>query len=94
MVRDPQRLERCATVAERFGRLYCSHDAAYRSTMDVFRKAGIGSINRRTGTIPQLLPTTHVFEVTWPGLFASLRSVETGSRLNSVSLLPRIGFYL
>jgi hypothetical protein len=41
MARDPQRLERCATMAEQFGHLYCSHDAAYRSTMDVFRRAGI-----------------------------------------------------
>jgi glycosyltransferase involved in cell wall biosynthesis len=41
MARDPERLERSATMGERFGRLYCSHEAAFRSTMEVFRKAGI-----------------------------------------------------
>jgi hypothetical protein len=41
MARDPQGLERCATTAEQYGRLYCSHDAAYRSTMAVFRRAGL-----------------------------------------------------
>lgn len=41
MAKDPDQLERSATVGERFGLLNCSHDAAFRSTMDVFRKAGI-----------------------------------------------------
>ena len=41
MVSDPERLERCATLAEHFGRRNCSHDAACRSTMDLFRKAGV-----------------------------------------------------
>jgi glycosyltransferase involved in cell wall biosynthesis len=41
MVRDPERIDRCATMAERFGRLYCTHDAAFRTTMGIFRKAGI-----------------------------------------------------
>jgi glycosyltransferase involved in cell wall biosynthesis len=38
---DPERLERCAAACEEFGLLYCTHDAAYRGTMQVFSRAGI-----------------------------------------------------
>jgi glycosyltransferase involved in cell wall biosynthesis len=38
---DPERLERCGAAGEEFGRQYCSHDASFRSTMEVFRRAGV-----------------------------------------------------
>jgi glycosyltransferase involved in cell wall biosynthesis len=41
MTTDPERLKRCEVSGEEFGRRYCSHDAAFRSTMEVFRRAGI-----------------------------------------------------
>jgi hypothetical protein len=41
MAKDRHRLEQSATSGEEFGLSYCTHDAAYRSTMDVFRRAEI-----------------------------------------------------
>jgi hypothetical protein len=41
MARDAKQRERCAIIGEKFAHLHCSHDAACRSTMDVFKKAGI-----------------------------------------------------
>jgi glycosyltransferase involved in cell wall biosynthesis len=41
MTTDPERLKRCEAAGEEFGRQYCSHDAAFRSTMEVFRRAGV-----------------------------------------------------
>jgi glycosyltransferase involved in cell wall biosynthesis len=41
MSSDPERRARCETVGEKFGLLHCSHDAAFRLTMEVFRRASI-----------------------------------------------------
>ncbi|WP_263354810.1 glycosyltransferase family protein [Acidicapsa acidisoli] len=41
MAADHDRLERCAIAGEKFAYEYCSRDASYRGTMDVFRKGGI-----------------------------------------------------
>jgi glycosyltransferase involved in cell wall biosynthesis len=41
MADDRARQQRCAAAGEKFVYQYCSHDAAYRGTMELFRKAGI-----------------------------------------------------
>jgi glycosyltransferase involved in cell wall biosynthesis len=41
MINNPDRVEKCASMGEEFAHLYCSHDAACKNTMEVFRKAGI-----------------------------------------------------
>lgn len=41
MADDPDRLERCGMTGSAFSHQYCTHEASYRGTMEVFRKAGI-----------------------------------------------------
>jgi glycosyltransferase involved in cell wall biosynthesis len=41
MAGDLERRERCADTGEQFAHQYCSHNAAYRGTMDIFRRAGV-----------------------------------------------------
>jgi hypothetical protein len=41
MADDPDRLERCGLAGAAFSHQYCTHEASYRGTMDVFLKAGI-----------------------------------------------------
>jgi glycosyltransferase involved in cell wall biosynthesis len=40
MCADPEWLGRCGAAGERFAYQYCSHDACFRRTMEVFRNAG------------------------------------------------------
>jgi glycosyltransferase involved in cell wall biosynthesis len=41
MIDNPDRIEKCASMGEKFAYSYCSHDEACKNTLAIFRKTGI-----------------------------------------------------